>query len=278
MNLRALEQTEEETITEFADPVQKMVMVGFEDSNEHVWNRLAVDTFLSGCIDVEAKKIVLTQNPPNLDKALKAMKQVIASHRIADRKTTNSRPKKPKSADYSVKQTGCQESAPESLFAPISDNLLLGLDFLKEQKATINLDKVCLELGETVIPAQIKSLKNGVPSVSRVTISKRERILPHSAKVVKVKLAGIPDASEQNFAIEAFEDSKVTLTDILVKNTPQISVLICNTSNKILKLIQNDAVAVATEIDTIINPEGDPLAVQQTQLDEPSSDHLVDWQ
>ena len=114
MNLRALEQTEEETITEFADRVQKMVMVGFEDSNEHVWNRLAVDTFLSGCIDVEAKKIVLTQNPPNLDKALKAMKQVIASHRIADRKTTNSRPKKPKSADYSVKQTGCQESAPES--------------------------------------------------------------------------------------------------------------------------------------------------------------------
>ena len=47
MNLRALEQTEEETIIEFVDRVQKMVMVGFEDSNEHVWNQLAVDTFLS---------------------------------------------------------------------------------------------------------------------------------------------------------------------------------------------------------------------------------------
>ena len=36
-----------ETLTEFADWIQKIVMVGFEDSNEHVWNRPAVDTFRS---------------------------------------------------------------------------------------------------------------------------------------------------------------------------------------------------------------------------------------
>ena len=85
----------------FSKRVIKMVCIHYRDEGEATWNRMAIDTFIQGCSNSEAKKVVLNADPKGLPEAIRMMKQAGAADSIAHDKSTES--KKSRVPEYSVK-------------------------------------------------------------------------------------------------------------------------------------------------------------------------------
>ena len=68
-----------------------MVRIGYRDKGEATWNRMAIDTFIQGCSNSEAKKFVLNVDPKGLPEAIRLMKQATAAGSIAHDKSTKSK-------------------------------------------------------------------------------------------------------------------------------------------------------------------------------------------
>ena len=79
INARELRQQENESEEAFSKRVIKMVRIGYLDEGEATWNRMAIDTFIQGCFNSEAKKVVLNANPKGLPEAIRLMKQATVS-------------------------------------------------------------------------------------------------------------------------------------------------------------------------------------------------------
>ena len=54
-----------------------MVRIGYHDEGEATWNRMAIDTFVQGCSNSEAKKVVLNADSKGLPEAIRMMKLLI---------------------------------------------------------------------------------------------------------------------------------------------------------------------------------------------------------
>ena len=103
INARELCQQENESEEAFSKRVIKMVRIGYRDEGEATWKGMAIDTFIQGCSNSEAKKVVLNADPKGLPEAIRLMKQAVAADSIAQDKSNKS--KKSRVPEYSVKQT-----------------------------------------------------------------------------------------------------------------------------------------------------------------------------
>ena len=76
--------------------------------------------------------------------------------------------------------------------ASITDQLLLGFDFLRKNKAVIDLDEVCMRLGDVKIKATVRPSKVGNTfSISKVSLVKEVVLEPDSVKHVEVKIDNV---------------------------------------------------------------------------------------
>ena len=88
--------------------------------------------------------------------------------------------------------------------APIEDDMLLGIDFLMQQKMKIDMETNLMTLGKDTISIHF-GREHGEPRVSRVKIAKRKVIPPNSVAMVTCKMnENMPD-----FTIEP--DSKLVV-------------------------------------------------------------------
>ena len=76
-NARDLKHTEDESEEAFAKPLYKVIRMGYQHMAEVAMNQVAIDVFMQGCCNSEAKRAVQKDDPCNLSDAIQAMKQAI---------------------------------------------------------------------------------------------------------------------------------------------------------------------------------------------------------
>ncbi len=73
--------------------------------------------------------------------------------------------------------------------APISDNILLGIDFLRKHSCLVDLGKNILHIGSQHIPAKLKITPDDCPiKISRVNVTRKSVIPPQSVGFVQGKM------------------------------------------------------------------------------------------
>ncbi len=74
--------------------------------------------------------------------------------------------------------------------APMTDNIILGIDFLKAFSAVVDLGKNIVCLGEHIIPGKLKIPPDNDPiQILRVHVAQKATIPPHTVGFVKGKVA-----------------------------------------------------------------------------------------
>ena len=157
---------------------------------------------------------------------------------------------------------------------PISDNVILGLDFLLDKKAVIDLVACVVYLGETPIPAQMvrghkSPSKKAISShqVAVVYASGDQYLAPMAVQRVAVKLS--------NDASVPFVTTPASTTDIIIAscliqggNDPQV-IEVMNDSAKTVFVKDGDILAGAVEAEVTESPG---LSVARAALQEEGQD------
>ena len=152
----------------------------------------------------------------------------------------------------------------DAVIAPITDPLLLGLDFLKRQGVIVDVKNNHLLIGDEKIPASLKRNDDGsFYHVSRVFLDKRLTVPPNSIKVGYAKLESPTDTT---FVIQNTERHKgLLMSSSLVsgKNGELAPVSFINDTNKFITLKPCRLLGLAIEAD----PR--PLTDQESTEDNP---------
>lgn len=169
-------------------------------------------------------------------------------------------------AERDLKMTGCKigpvtisigsQAYPnvEVYVAPIKDDMLLGLDFLHQQKTIIDLNDGKLDIGQESITMNTCSNGSGnkLFQVDNVTISNNTLIPPCSAVQLPCSLSTILG----NYVVEPLDSYMefISPRSLHSKGSKPIVCLV-NVSDKSLKLKQGHVIGIATEIQDIIEKQ-----------------------
>lgn len=158
--------------------------------------------------------------------------------------------------------------------APINDDLILGLDFLKTNGCQVDLgsDEVTVQ-GVTVQASLRKDAQGDMFHVSRVTLGKRVVVPPNSVRVATGKV-NIPEG--RDFVFQAAGDQKgLILPAVLVTGSPEIPVCLVNVSEKYVTLKSNHLLGRVVEVEQVLadgGPEESSAAPAGGDLSGTSSD------
>lgn len=156
--------------------------------------------------------------------------------------------------------------------APITDNVILGLDFLKEHKAVVNLKDNNLILGKEVIQASLRRGPGGsVYRVSRVFLAKRIVVPPNSVKMASARLES---PAESMFVVQPTQRNQGLMMSATLVNgsESEIHVSFINDSDKYLKLNRDTLIGEAMEADiSLIEEKQVPPLVTDTESDSGSA-------
>ena len=158
--------------------------------------------------------------------------------------------------------------------APIADEFILGLDFLKSVSGQINLENDSLTLKGEVIQATMRRNEDKRYAVSRVTLDRKVVVPPNSVVRTKTRMRA-PSANV--FMVHAAErDHKGALIPNLLFQAPSenqlfhVPVVLRNDSNKYVHLKRGHLVGRAEEIEEVVEP--DPSVPDKSSTDkEPDS-------
>lgn len=169
-------------------------------------------------------------------------------------------------AGRDLKMTGCKigpvtisigsQAYPnvEVYVAPIKDDMLLGLDFLHQQKTIIDLNDGKLDIGQERITMNTCSNGSGneLFQVANVTISNNTIIPPCSAVQLPCSLS----TTLGNYVVEPLDSYMefISPRSLHSKGSKPIVCLV-NVSDKSLKLKQGHVIGIATEIQDIIGKQ-----------------------
>ncbi len=174
-------------------------------------------------------------------------------------------------------QIGTQTLQNDLLVAPIVDKCILGLDFLKQNKALIDLDGNMLVLNNELIPASWKRNQAGEQiSVCRVELHSKVKIPPHSVMVTQCKL---DRPTLMDCVIEPYHPNPaICMPRVVVKsdadNEP-VPVCIINNSDVHVTLHANELIGIGTASE-ILQEESDPSQHGSLDHDTNSDDNLHD--
>ena len=152
--------------------------------------------------------------------------------------------------------------------APIKEDCIIGLDFLKYQKAKINLENNTVSISDSVVPAVLRQEKNELPyQVSRLLCAKRTVIPPNTAKFMECRLE---NPIEGEYICETDEKFSLLVDEAtLHKNTSFRPVLqFRNYTDKYLTVKKDQVLGGAFEIDEVMTNSGDHNSPNTTE------DHL----
>ena len=134
--------------------------------------------------------------------------------------------------------------------APIEDDMLLGIDFLMQQKMKIDMETNLMTLGKDTISIHF-GREHGEPRVSRVKIAKRKVIPPNSVAKVTCKMnENMPD-----FTIEPESDSKFVVPRSAHRSTTKPSLYVANVTDNFMVLKKGQIIGQAIEADVVPETE-----------------------
>ncbi|XP_045591147.1 uncharacterized protein [Procambarus clarkii] len=140
--------------------------------------------------------------------------------------------------------------------APIADNILLGLNFMKRYGASIVLDKSQMILQGQVIPMQLEKKEepnpNLAPCIAKVAVSQYTVIPPHSVARVKCEL----DKSMPQCIVEPLEDGQVPVVRTLHQEGGTLKVCVLNVTGQNITLKRRMHVANAEAVWEILPGPG----------------------
>ena len=136
--------------------------------------------------------------------------------------------------------------------ADISDALILGIDFLREQKCKIDLGNDVLEMqdGERVY-ASMRGQEAGVYHVSRVLLAKKAKVPPMSIRYVEAKFERAADVP---FAIEPRCREGVFIPSVMVEGSENVLMCVMNMSDHYVTFNRNSEIGRAIETDVLVVP------------------------
>ena len=140
------------------------------------------------------------------------------------------------------------------IVAPISNQVLLGIDFLKHLHIIVDLSQNALCLGKEIIPAKLRRNNKGQEyAVSRVIIKKRVTLHPHSVKSVTVSMAGPSDIT---FVVEPTTYNKGLLMGAGILPTGEHQFIdIVNDSDKFITLKSGHCCGTGTQLDDFVKED-----------------------
>ncbi|MES9880179.1 MAG: RNase H-like domain-containing protein [Sedimenticola sp.] len=133
--------------------------------------------------------------------------------------------------------------------APITQDMLLGFDFLYSHGAVLDMRQASLLINEETIPLNVDMSKRN-PLVARVTVAKRQVVPPNS--VMKVSCYLNREMSE--YMIESENNTKVLVPKTVYSGTRQPAVCVMNITDKYRVLKKGDQIAKAFPTDGVIEP------------------------
>ncbi len=139
---------------------------------------------------------------------------------------------------------GTQQFDENIYVAPIQDDMLLGLDFLRRHQALIDIPHSSIQIGEERIP--MSSEMSGDLSVSKVVVTKTTVVPPNT--VVRVPCTVDEEVSRGVFMVEGVEDLKVLIPDSVFFDSPVVQLSVVNLADKYHTLCQSDCVAQAQPV------------------------------
>ena len=140
------------------------------------------------------------------------------------------------------------------LVAPIADEMLLGLQFFKEHKSSIDISNTCLYLDGMKIEALISPAQGSDPySVSQVSISETVSVPPKSIKFISIHLNQLPVPASNEILIEPINTNPDILVPYaVVKSDLRVPISLLNLTDKTVKMHRDQVVARAVAIDAIL--------------------------
>ena len=140
---------------------------------------------------------------------------------------------------------------------PISDDFIIGLDFLLQQKAVIDLHACTVYLKGVPVPAQmIRGSGGNVHHVATVTVSRNQSISPLSTRLISVKLS---NQTSVPFVTSPIASSTFVIPSCLLSGGNDNYVLeVTNDSTNSILLREAQVITGACEADLLECPEQEP--------------------
>ncbi|KAK3085526.1 hypothetical protein FSP39_004678 [Pinctada imbricata] len=158
----------------------------------------------------------------------------------------------------------------ESIYvAPIEDNMLLGLDFLKKHKAKVDLSRDTIAIGNETL-----SMNNGEQvKVAQVKVRRKIKIPARSAPKVSCEL----NMPLYEYVVEPELDSLMVPRSVQRGDKPPIMTFF-NCSDRTVKLSKGQVVGLAQGFESVISDENEPeeeeLCVKQVRVEVNSTGQL----
>ena len=150
--------------------------------------------------------------------------------------------------------------------APMSDDMILGLDFLKHHHATVDLVQNRVTVEGEALDAFLKKTADGeAMRVSRVVIAKRMVVPPHTLTHVPVKWDGTPG---QVYCVEPKGYSSEVALAASVTQNPETVFRFVNLADHFVTLKKGHFIGVASEAD-VPTTEGENSEVKVQLVSDP---------
>ena len=141
----------------------------------------------------------------------------------------------------------------EIYIAPISDDMLLGLDFLRRHAVDILIGSEELKLGTQSIPLMRGSTR-GPEKVAKVCLQHRVTIPPNSLK----RITGVIDQRMEGFIIEPMSGLPALVPRTLHDTGPEVQLLVLNPTDRTVHLDGNSVLAQAFEVEVVAPIQSSP--------------------
>ena len=140
-----------------------------------------------------------------------------------------------------------QHSSLETIYsAPIQDDMLLGLDYLKKYKATVDLDQEKLLVHGEQFP--FVSEQSDTPRISKVWVLHQTRIAPNTAVTVQCRVEGV---TKGDIMVESVGDELTVMPTVLISGGKPPVVCLINLSDSELSVPSTSPIGEAQEVDIL---------------------------
>ena len=142
--------------------------------------------------------------------------------------------------------------------APISDPVLIGLDFLLDKHCQIDLKSKTLKIGKTTVQASIvPNGKHTTFPVARAVVAKRKVVPPNTMCDITIDLRGMVEFPEC-LIIEPSAHTKLLLSGTLVNTNNTMTVRVVNPTDSFVTLKPGALIGSAMEFEEMTNDEFSP--------------------